>query len=119
MEPVKLVCESYDTIDEDVRIVHLRIFDDVPVNVMYNHKRNMFNANYLFKQFNADKEKIKQWKRRLDTVELIDHISLYTTSEYHYSYNGNPIWNENWEINPEVYDVKKFYVLKSLSYRTR
>ena len=70
LSPVKLTCSKYDTIDEEHRIVHLKIFNDRDVKIMYNHRRNTFNANHLLKQFNVNEERIKQWKRNIDTIKL-------------------------------------------------
>lgn len=69
---------------------------------MYNHKRNTFNANHLLKQFDINQERIKQWKRNIDTIKLIDEISLHLNGTPHFSYNGTYIWKDDGNIIPSL-----------------
>lgn len=102
LSPVKLTCSKYDTIDEEHRIVHLKIFNNRDIEIMYNHRRNTFNANHLLKQFNVNEERIKQWKRNIDTIKLIDEISQYLHGTPHFSYKGACIWKDDGNIIPSL-----------------
>lgn len=106
-----------------------------PVELLYNPKRNMFNATKLIQfalenvnrkilvneikggNFRLIKETenndsksrstrlIENWLRDIDNIEFIDEVSLRLTGNHHFLYNDKVIWNEDGTIVNEVVDA--------------
>lgn len=120
-----------------------------PVELLYNPKRNMFNATKLIQfainlasgnfprsnkhsdesslntndsdisdlrlfpeviesdksvQNTSSNRILEYWFRDVDNIEFIDQVSLRLTGEYHFSYDGKPIWNDDGTIIKNVLD---------------
>lgn len=104
---------DYEDIDDEHRIVNLKLCNDTNLSIMFNHRRKTFNANYIVNQFTDNDKTIKQWKRTKEIVEYIDYISMHMNNEHHYIYKGNNIYKEDGNLKDELCD-KRGRVLKSL-----
>lgn len=66
------------------------------VEVIYDKRRNTFNATYLINHCEkANKNDFNNWIRSTDTLYFIDQYAYFLRGKNHYSYNGKSIFIKN------------------------
>ena len=104
---------KYTTINDEMRIIEFKLFDDKNVEILYNPIRNMFNVSKFIKQFGKTKDNLKDLLRSVSMIRYIDTLAFHMFGQHHYLYNNNSIWNENGTMIPELLDSNNSRVIKS------
>ena len=100
---------------DDLCKLSFNIFsNDTLIEILYNPKRNMFNATALINKVGVDPRRLKTLMRSADFMRFVDRISYLLFGHYHYLYQGESIWNNDKTIKSELLDVKSNIIRSKL-----